>query len=205
MGKVSNFIKIIIKAAVNNTSEGEISKDLINTLVDGVSDKGLNEINNFINGSKYKIANVLSEENMKSMNISEENMGYVVDEIKNLLSSIDITDEIIRKCNYSPAKLEEFLLNEYYKNKAYIENESYIKTVLYSVADILIGIERESEDFTTNTIIHISNTGDDTNATVHWISKYMAENIRKSDASTLDNKNVIIKDKKFLNNKKQEY
>ena len=205
MGKVSNLIKIIIKAAVNNTSEGELSKDLINTLVDGVSDKGLNEINDFINGSKYKIASILSEENMKSMNIPEEHMGYVVNEIKNLLSNIDITDEIIRKCNYNPAKLEGFLLDGYYKSKDYIENENYIKTVLYSVADVLIGVERESEDFASNVLIQISNTVDDTNAAVHRVSKYMEENFRRSDASAKDSKDVIVQVEKFQNNKKQDY
>lgn len=210
MSKVSNFIKIIIKAAVNNTSEGELSKDLINALVDGVSDKGINEIENFINGSKYKIASVFSEENMKSMNISEEDMGYVVDEIKNLLSSIDITDKIIRKCNYNPVKLEEFLLNEYYKNKGYIENESYIKTVLYSVAGVLIGIERESGDFTTNTIIHISNTGDDTNAEVHKISEYLRRDssildVQNQEKSIHNYENIDIKDVKFQKNKKMDY
>lgn len=205
IGIVSNLMTVILKSAASNKVEGEIPKKLIETLVDDASGECLNKINSFINSNNYKIAYVLSEENLKSMNISEDHIGNVVAEIKCLLSRISITDEILRGCKYNAANLEEFLLDEYYKSNDYIEYESDIKTALYSVAEVLIDIERESEDFEKELLIQISNTGDDTNTVVHKILEYLKDNIEKSDADTMENEKTAVQVEKFQNNKKQDY
>ena len=90
MGVAVSIISTIIKSAVNSKVGNELANELIGISVYDVSEKGINKINDFINNGKSKIENILSEAKMKSMNIPEDNIAYIVAEIKDLLSEIDI-------------------------------------------------------------------------------------------------------------------
>ena len=99
---------------------------------------------------------------MKSIGISEDNIDYVITEIKELLSKIDITDEVLRQCKYDSMNLSVFLWDKYRECKNdYIECESEIKRCLFAVAEALIKLVRESDDFEKDILIHISNAVDE--------------------------------------------
>lgn len=159
MSVAVSIVSAIMKSVVKGKVKNELSNELIEVSLDSVSEKGINKINDFINEGKSKIDNILSEDIMKSMDISEDNMAYVVAEIRGLISEIEITDEIFRQYKYDRFNLRDFLWNEYTENKTgYIEGERDIKKYLLFVSDTLIGLMRESEGFVKDISMQISNT-----------------------------------------------
>ena len=207
---------------MNSKVGSELGKELIGISIDGVSEKGITEINNFINGKKSRLEHILSEENMRKEYVAEENIDFVIAELKHLLSKVEITDELIRVCRYNPEDLKDFLWSEYRRNKNIIENESDIEKGLDAVAKTLIELVRESEEFEKNLLIQISNTVDDANIEIKKISDYMHKNygsmneeiqmilvIVQMILEQIHNKdskeNDIKREEKFKNNKKQDY
>ena len=192
-----------------------IAKDLIEISVDGISEKGINGIADFIKGEKSKIDSILSEENIRSMGISEDKTNYVVSEIKDLLSRTDITDEVLRHCKYDSTVLKDFLWNKYEECKNdYIECESEIKRCLFAFAEALIKIVRESENFEKKVLIQISNCIDDTNVGLQNILDYIRINFGKLDDNNQfvlkehiqkDRESCLVPKIKFQNDKKQKY
>lgn len=183
MGVAANIISAVLKSVVGDKIGNELANELIGISIDEASEKGIDKISDFINGEKSKIERILSKENMKSMGIPKESIDYVVEEIKDLFSRINITDEVFRQCEYDSTKLSIFLWNEYHKDKgSYIECENGIKCCLFKIAQVLIELLRESEDFEKDFLIQISNSVDDANAEIQKISEYLKDNFNKLDA-----------------------
>ena len=183
MGVAVNIISAVLKSVVGDKIGNELTNEVIEIAIDGVSEKGIDRISDFINGEKAKIENIISKENMKSIGISEESIDYVVAEIKDLLLKIAITDEVLRQCKYDSMNLSIFLWTEYCKRKnVHIECESDIKKGLLAVSKALVKLMRESEEFEKEVLIHISNSVDDANVGLKKISEYMKENFGKLDA-----------------------
>lgn len=194
MGVAVSIVSTIIKSAAKSEVENELSNELIGISIDSISEKGINKINDFINKGKSKIDNILSEDKMKSLAISEDNMAYVVAEIKGLFSGMEFTDEIFRQCKYDRFNLRDFLWNEYTENKTgYIEGESDIKKSLLSISEALIKLMRESEGFVKDISIQISNTVDDTRIEIQRISDYLEENFSKISTDNQRNYDILKK------------
>lgn len=81
------------------------------------------------------------------------------------------------------------MCNEYreYKNN-YIEYENKIKRCLFTVAEALINLVRESKNFEKDVLIHISNSVDDANVELQKISEYLNNNFGKLNA---DNQAIL--------------
>lgn len=231
MGIAANIVSVILKSVVGDKLGSGLAKELIGISIDGISEKGINEITDFINRGKSKIDSILSKENMKSMGIPEDNIDYIVAEIKDLLSKINITDEVLRQCKYNNMILKDFMWSEYvtYKNMLNnIEHESEIKTCLFAVAETLTRVMRENESFSQKMLIQISNAVDDANVGLQNISDYMKENFDKLDDNSQMVLNLLLVilaqiqemnmqcnetkntadgevEKKFKNNKKEDY
>lgn len=176
MGIASNIISVIIKSVVNSKLGDGLGSELIGIPIDEYSNIGVDKLKEFIDGEKLKIEHILSEENMKAMDVAEENIDFVVAELKDLLSKVEITDRVFRECKYSNENLKDFLWNEYRRDKDIIENGSEIKKGLYVVAKTLIELMRESEKFEQDFLIQISNAVDDANVELQKISDYMHNN-----------------------------
>lgn len=163
MSVASNIISVVIKSVVGDKIGDGLAKELADISIDGISENGIDKINDFISGKRAKMEHILSKKNMRTMNIPESAIDHVVEEIKDLFKSIDITDEVLRKCKYDSMNLSAFLWNEYcgYKSGSYIECENEIKQCLFAVAEVLIKLVRESETFQQDVTIHISNSVDD--------------------------------------------
>lgn len=202
MGIASNIISVIVKSVVNSKLGDGLGSELIGISIDEYSAKGIDRIKDFINGEKSKIEHILSEENMKAMDVAEENIDFVIDEIKDLLSEIEITDRVFRECKYSNENLKDFLWNEYCRDKDIIENESDIKKGLYVVAKALIELVRESEEFVKKLLIHINNTVDDIQLEIKNDSSNMMKKLNRleeGNQAILDkvneNSSILNKDK----------
>lgn len=215
-----SVVSAILKSVVGDKLGSGLTKELIEISIDGISENGINEIIEFINTEKSKIDSILSKGNMRIIGISEDKIDYVVTEIKDLFSRIDITDDVLKQCRYDNKKLSVFLWNEYSKMKdGYIEYESEIKKSLFAVTKVLINLVRESENFEKDVLIHISNSVDDVNVELQKISEYMDNNIDKFDANNQtilqilqmileQNKEESVRNKEKrqkINNRTQEY
>ena len=211
MGIVARIVSAVLKSVVGDKLGSGLAKDLIGISIDGVSEKGLNEITDFINREKSKIDSILSNENMKSMGIPEDNIDYIVAEIKELLSKINITDEVFRQCKYDSVNLSAFLWDKYRECKNdYIECESEIKRCLFAAAEALIKLVRESEEFVQTMLINISNSVDDIqhDGQIHYrnIMKRF-DTLDESNLKISENINIHTKNKenKKIKSRTQEY
>ena len=189
MGFAASVISVVLKSVVGEKLGDGLVKELTDITIDGISEKGVNDIRNFINEGKAKIENILSEEKMKLMKVPDENIAYVSAEIRNLLSRIDITDEVLRKCRYSEGELQDFMWNVYvsWKGSYIIECEGNIKTCLFAVASALLKLARESDEFRDQMLIQISNSVDDIKAALQKINRN-TDNFEKLNA---DSRNIL--------------
>lgn len=221
MGMMANLVSVILKSVTGDKIGNGLIKDILDISIDGISKKGIKEITDFINEGRFKIENTLSRENIESMNIPENHTDYVVAEIKDLFSKIYITDEVLGRCRYSSMDLSVYLWNKYreYKNDN-VEYESDIKRCIFAVAETLIILVHESENFEKNVLKYISNSVDDANIGLKKLSAYVQHNFDKLDANGQiviqilqmilqhiqeDRGSGITQEIKFQNNKKQKY
>ncbi len=65
MGFAASVISVVLKSVVGEKLGDGLVKELTDITIDGISEKGVNDIRNFINEGKAKIENILSEEKMK--------------------------------------------------------------------------------------------------------------------------------------------
>ncbi len=206
MGIGASIISAVLKAIIRDKVGSGLVKELTDILIGEVSEKGIDKINDFINGGKNKIERILSEESMKSMNIPDRNIEYVSSEIKDLLLRINITDRVLKQCRNDGMNLSDFLWNEYCKNQDdYIECESNIKQCLFAVAKVLIELVHESEDFEKKFLIQISNSTDDIKSQIQSNSQNMMKKFDRleesnrviidevSKNSSVQNKNIVHK------------
>lgn len=181
-----NIISAVIKSIVGDQVGNDLANEVIGISVDGLFEKGMDRVGNFIDDEKAKIEHILSKGNMKAMNIPAENIDYVVAEIKDLLSEVEITDEVLRQCKYDSKKLGIFLWDKYceYNGNGYIECKDSIKKCLFVVAEALINIMCKSEEFEKDFLIQISNSVDNTNMEMQKLSNYIKENFDKFDVNS---------------------
>lgn len=180
----------------------------------------------FIDAEKLEIQYIFSNESMSAMNVAEEKRGYVTAEIKELLSKMDFSCEVLRQCRYDSMNLSAFMWNKYCEGKkGYIECENEIKKSLFFVAEELIKLVRKSENFEQDVLLQISNSADDISFEMQQVSEYMRQNFTELDnnnqtvlsilhsileqiqnnARENDKEDSADKNKKFRSNKKQEY
>lgn len=215
MSVITQIISIVLKSVADNKISNELAKELMGVSIDEASEAGIKKINDFINEEKTKIDSILSRDNMRTMNIQEENIDYVVTEIKDLFSKIDVEDEVLRQCKYDCIKLKDYFWNEYGVRKSdYIECESDIKKGLYAVSEAILKLVRESEEFESDVLIHISNSVDDIRLEEQTNFENIMKRFDKVDESNnalfskvSDNSNVNknIKLQKKVKRRTQEY
>lgn len=227
MSIAANIVSTVLKTLVSDRTAYGLSEKLVSVSLEEISEMGVNEITDFINRKRTEIDSILSRKNMGAMNIAEENIDYVAAEIRNLLSGMDITDEVFRKCRYDSARLADFMWDEYVKDKSgNMECESEIKKCMPAIAKALSEVMCESGDFGKKILIQISNSVDDANERIHMISNYLAnsfdqlgnndhaileilemilEQVRKSDIQNKSSDSGGEDTGIFKNNRKQTY
>lgn len=189
MGVTASIVSAVLKSVVGDKIGSGLAKEIADISIDGMSEKGIKEITDFINREKNKIDNILSKENMKSMNIPEDHIDYVIAEIKDLLLEVEITGEVLRQCEYDRMKLSALWWEKYCEHKNdHIECESDIKRGLFAVSEALLKLMYESEGFEKDFLIQISNSVDDTSIEIQRISDYLDKNISKLDT---DNQKIL--------------
>lgn len=205
MGIVASIVSIVFKTIAGNQLTDGLVKEILTTSIDGISEEGINKITDFVNREKSKIDHILSKEKMRSLNIPDEYIDYVITEIKDLFSKINITDEVIRQCGYNNNELKTFLWNTYKKfNKENTACDEWINICLYDVASVLINLLRESKYFEKDMLILISNSANNIDTKIDKISENMSNNFDKQNniiktmfeqiqKGSVNNKETIVK------------
>ena len=167
MSVAFKIVSVILKAIVSNKVKNELAKNLIEIPIDSISEIYTTEIEKFIRDKETQIEKILSRRNLSFLNISDDKYDFVVAEIKDLFSEIELTDEIYREYKYNAEDLKEFLWSQYIDLKGHnIEYENEIKNVLYAVARALIQLVSESSKFEKKLLVQINSTVDDTKTEV---------------------------------------
>ena len=61
MGIAASVVSAVLKAVVGDKLGDGLAKELAGISIDGISEKGIHEISDFINGGKDEIENILSK------------------------------------------------------------------------------------------------------------------------------------------------
>lgn len=182
MSIAADILSVVLKSVISNTVGDGLPGELMNLFTDTFSQKSIKKISRFIDGRKNKIKAVLSENSMREMGIPEENIDYVTAEIKDLLSVVEISDEILAKCNRSREELGNYLWNEYRKNHgSHMEQDRDIKKGLYIVADTLLELAKESENFEQECLKDINTSVNNVSAELGQLSDYLENNLARLD------------------------
>ena len=208
------LLSTIMKLICNDISENDFINGIFEMLIDEETEKSIDTIKNFIYNEKFKITNIISKGKLKSVNVCDAHIDYVIEEIKILFSQCAITENVLRQCGYNATMLYEYLLKEYRKfKKNDTEYENDIERGLYIVAQEFVKLIQEGETFERNLLIQISNSVDDNQKKLQILSNYIVDNFEKMDSYNqviLEMLKMILEEKqsydlKFKNNRVQDY
>ncbi|MDE7253627.1 MAG: hypothetical protein K2O32_11885, partial [Acetatifactor sp.] len=156
MGVVIDIISAIIKLVVSNKVENKFISQIIGILADDILKEEAEAISDFINSESNKMNKVLSEEHLRNMYIPKDHIPYVINEMKLLLSKIELTDELWDMNKYDAKNLEKYLWERYYDSKNdSLEYEEDIKKAISDIAGTLIDIKCNSKDFERDILIKL--------------------------------------------------
>lgn len=113
----AKIITLIAKIVGNQITGSELSEELFEILFQllagKISEKGWEEIKNVFQAGKSETERILSREKMIQANVPEAQVDFVIEEIRFLLSKIEITDELLVRCKYNHMELGSFLWETY--------------------------------------------------------------------------------------------
>lgn len=227
MGIAANIVSAVVRSAVGDHFGDGLARELIGISIDGISQKGIDDISHFMDTEKSAVQYIFSEENMNAMNVPEEKREYVAAEMQELLSTINIGSETFRQCRYDSMELRDFLWNQYCEGKkGYIECEEEIRKSLSCIAKTLLELALKSENFEKEVLLQISNSADDISFEIKKLSEYTRQNyfeldvnnqtvlsilqnileqIQKNNARENEKQEFADKNKKFKNSKTDNY
>lgn len=211
------FVSAILKSLTEDDKKRSFIKEMYDLSIDESLKISIKEMEMLLNREKDTLNGALSASKMQKMDIKEENIEFVGAEVRQLLSTVDITDDVFRQCKYDKKVLENYLWEKYAESKSdMIECESDIKKGLSNVTDILIKTLYESEDFIQNFLIQINNTVDIIQKDLQLVFKHVNQ-LSGDKQEILDILRTMIRfdkgeniesaslENKFKNNKKGDY
>ncbi|GFI18017.1 hypothetical protein IMSAGC009_03189 [Lachnospiraceae bacterium] len=150
----AKIITLIAKIVGNQITGSELSEELFEILFQllagKISEKGWEEIKNVFRAGKSETERILSREKMIQANVPEAQVDFVIEEIRFLLSKIEITDELLVRCKYNHMELGSFLWETYCEGRkkgSVIECEKEIKNGLTAISKVWIGLKFDDPEF----------------------------------------------------------
>lgn len=186
----AKIITLIAKMIGNRITGSELSEELLEILFEAlagkVSEKEFEEIKNIFRAGKSATECILTRENMLAANVPEPEVDFVIDEIRCLLSKVEITDELLGRCRYNSMGLGEFLWDKYYedrKKSGSVECEKGIKNGLFSIAKVWMELRFESPEFEKKCLTRIDIKADQIISQLENMQKDI-EQIKDTDRSS---------------------
>lgn len=133
------FIFIMGLAINNNMTKAKIALEILNVLKGKVSGRDIDKFTEYVWGESLSMKRVLSRDHMISEGISEENVDYVIKEIKIFIPKVmnKNIDEMRSQSGYENMALADFLWRRYCnlnKSEAFMECEADLKRGLFVIA-----------------------------------------------------------------------
>lgn len=148
------FAVAALKAGVS----GVVGNEIVQALADQGIDIGSDKLSQYLEKAQKELSQVLSDKSLMKMNVPEDYIDYIKEEIKGLLRSISIDEELFRNCHYDAKSLAEVLYKKYKRQKKdFVECESEIQKILYVMSGKAISLEKEREGFNEDSLVHIIN------------------------------------------------
>ena len=152
------FAVAALKAGVS----GAVRNGIVQALADQGINIGSDKLRRYLEKSQKELSQVLTDKSLLDMKVPKEYIAYVKEEIKELIQSISLDEDLFRECRYDTNSLAEALYEKYKREKKdYVEYEGEIQKVLYVMSKKAISLEIESDGFTANSLVHIMETEDE--------------------------------------------
>ena len=126
---VSKILNTIIKFGISQITTNELFTCIMTEFSDNVT----KQLCTFIDENKKKFSFTFSRNNIIRQNIPISEADFVIAEIKDLLTQIEFTDDIIASSNYDAKKMYDYLYSSYIKYKKRVKHEGYIKEAYFYI------------------------------------------------------------------------
>lgn len=158
MDILMGFAVAALKAGVS----GVVGNEIVQALADQGIDIGSDKLSQYLEKAQKELSQVLSDKSLMKMNVPEDHIDYIKEEIKGLLRSISLDEDLFRNCHYDAKSLAEALYKKYNRQKKdFVECESEIQKVLYVMSEKAISLEKEREGFTEDSLVYLMKNEDD--------------------------------------------
>lgn len=138
---------------------GVVGDGIEQALVDQGIDLGSDQLKRYLEKVKRGLDQVLTDKSLKEMDVLDDQTAYIREEIKELLRSISLEEDLFRNCCYDAKSLAAVLYKKYKEQKKdFVEYESEIQKVLYVMSGKAISLEKERDGFTADSLVHIINS-----------------------------------------------
>ncbi len=152
------FAVAALKAGVS----GALGKGIVQALADQGINIGSDKLRRYLEKSQKELSQVLTDKSLLDMKVPKEYIDYVKEEIKELIQSISLDEDLFRDYGYDANSLAEALYEKYKREKKdYVDYEGEIQKVLYVMSEKAISLEIESDRFAAYSLVHIMETEDE--------------------------------------------
>ena len=152
------FAVAALKAGVS----GAVRNGIVQALADQGINIGSDKLRRYLEKSQEELSQVLTDKSLLEMNVPKEYIAYVKAEIKGLLRSVSLDEDLFRNCRYDGKSLAEALYKKYKRQKKdFVECESEIQKVLNAMSEKAISLEKEREGFTEDSLVYLMKNEDD--------------------------------------------
>ena len=126
-----------LKAGVSEVVGIEFVQAVANQGIDIGSDK----LGQYLEKSQKELSQILTVKSLRKMNVPEGYIAYIKEEIKEMLQSISLEDDLFRNCRYDAKSLARVLYEKYKGQKTdFVEYEDEIKKILYVMSEKAISL-----------------------------------------------------------------
>lgn len=92
----SGFAVAALKAGVS----GVVGNEIIQALADQGINIGSEKLGQYLKKSRQELSQILTDKNLRKMNVPKGYIVYVQEEIKKLLRSVSLDEDLFRNCRY---------------------------------------------------------------------------------------------------------
>lgn len=147
-----------LKAGVSEVVGIEFVQAVANQGIDIGSDK----LGQYLEKSQKELSQILTVKSLRKMNVPKGYIAYIKEEIKEMLQSISLEDDLFRNCRYDAKSLARVLYEKYKGQKTdFVEYEDEIQKILYVMSEKAISLEKERNGFAEDSLIYLMRSVDD--------------------------------------------
>ncbi len=169
-------------AALKAGMSGTIKNEIIAALVEQGIETGSDKFKEYLENMQEELNTVLTDKNLIEMNVSKNHTEYVREEIKKLLLSIDMRDELFRRCRYDAVSLSQALYSKYKEQEKYsVECEGEIRKIISVISEKAISLEKGRKGFIQDSMTYVINSEEESRNLLNKIFDVLDE-IKKNGA-----------------------